>query len=182
MCNYPVSTCGFLSNMFYCSSTFWHLLGVWPFAAKLIFFLLGDMYPTLVCHVLLVRLQCYLPHLLHFLSPHMLAASLAILDFMHLCYSVLDILICDCIWENQLVSEKNKILFNAFFNLLHPANMPPSKFEANLTLLLRVRRATFSSFPLASPCLNDYFRVYTIIDFLANRLVFLNTVTYEHYH
>ena len=55
--------------------------------------------------------------------------------------------------------------------------MPPSKFEANPTLSLRVRRASFSLFPLASSCLNNYFHVYSIIDFLANRLVFVNTVT-----
>ena len=54
--------------------------------------------------------------------------------------------------------------------------MPPSKFEANPTLHLWVKRASFS---LASSCLNDYFRAYVIIDFLSNRLVFLNTVTYK---
>ena len=55
--------------------------------------------------------------------------------------------------------------------------MPLSKFEANPTLRLRVKRAFFSSFPLASSCLNDYFRVYAILDFLAKQLIFLNTVT-----
>ena len=54
--------------------------------------------------------------------------------------------------------------------------MPLSKFEANPTL--RLRRASFCLFPLASSCLNDYFRTYAIIKFLANRLVFPNTVTY----
>ena len=69
--------------------------------------------------------------------------------------------ICDHIWENQLVSEKNKILF-------YGVKMLSSKFEANLTLHLRVRRASFSLFPLASSCSNDYFHMYAII----------NTVTY----
>ena len=54
--------------------------------------------------------------------------------------------------------------------------MLPSKFEANPTLRLRVKRASFSLFTLASSCSNAYFRVYAIIDFLADRLVFLNTV------
>ena len=58
--------------------------------------------------------------------------------------------------------------------------MPPSKFEADSTLRFRVRRASFffCLFPLASSCSNHYFRAYAIIDFLANRLFFLNTVTY----
>ena len=55
--------------------------------------------------------------------------------------------------------------------------MPPSKFEANLTLRLRVKRTSFSLFTLASSCSNAYFRAYAIIDFLADQLVFLNTVT-----
>ena len=54
--------------------------------------------------------------------------------------------------------------------------MLPSKFEANPTLRLRVRRVSFASFPLASSCSNDYFLAYVIIDFLANRLVFLVTM------
>ena len=56
--------------------------------------------------------------------------------------------------------------------------MTSSKFEVNLMLRLPVRRASFSLFPLASSCSNDYFCMYVIIDFLANRLVFPNTVTY----
>ena len=58
--------------------------------------------------------------------------------------------------------------------------MPPSKFEANPTLHHGVKRASFSLFTLASSCANAYFRAYAIIDFLADRLVFLNTVTYGH--
>ena len=50
-----------------------------------------------------------------------------------------------------------------------------SQLEGYPALTLGVRRA---SFPLASSCLNDYFRAYTIIDFLAKRLVFVNIVTY----
>ena len=57
--------------------------------------------------------------------------------------------------------------------------MPPSKFEANPTLRHGVKRASLSLFTLASSCANAYFRVYAIIDFLADRLVFLNTVTYR---
>ena len=56
--------------------------------------------------------------------------------------------------------------------------MPPSKIEANLTLGLQVQHASCSLFPSASSCSNDYFREYAIIDFLANQLVFLFTVTY----
>ena len=56
--------------------------------------------------------------------------------------------------------------------------MPPSKFEANPTLRRGVKRASFSLFTLASSCAYAYFRAYAIIDFLADRLVFLNTVTY----
>ena len=55
--------------------------------------------------------------------------------------------------------------------------MPPSNFEANPTLRLRVKRASFSLFTLASPCSNAYFHAYMIIDFLADWLVFPNTVT-----
>ena len=55
--------------------------------------------------------------------------------------------------------------------------MPPSKFEANPTLRHGVKRASFSLFTLASSCVNAYFSAYAIIDFLADRLVFLNTVT-----
>ena len=55
--------------------------------------------------------------------------------------------------------------------------MPPSKFEANSTLHRGVKRASFSLFTLASSCANTYYRVYAIIDFLADQLVFLNTVT-----
>ena len=58
--------------------------------------------------------------------------------------------------------------------------MPPSKFEANPTLRRGVKRASFSLFTLASSCANAYFRMYAINDFLADRLVFLNTVTYVH--
>ena len=50
----------------------------------------------------------------------------------------------------------------------------PSKFEVNPMLRLRVKHASFT---LVSSCLNVYFRAYAIIDFLADRLVFLNTVT-----
>ena len=57
--------------------------------------------------------------------------------------------------------------------------MPPSKFEANPTLLRGVKRSSFSLFTLASSCANAYFRAYAIIDFLADRLVFLNPVTYD---
>ena len=56
--------------------------------------------------------------------------------------------------------------------------MPPSKFEANPTLRLGVKLASVSLFTLASLCANAYFRAYAIIDFLADRLVFPNTVTF----
>ena len=56
--------------------------------------------------------------------------------------------------------------------------MPPSKFEASPTHSLRVKCSSFSVLPLASLCSNVYLHAYAIIDFLAGRLVFLNTVTY----
>ena len=59
--------------------------------------------------------------------------------------------------------------------------MPPSKFEANLTLRRGVKHASFSLFTLVSSCVNVYFHAYAIIDFLTDRLVFLNTVTYISY-
>ena len=89
----------------------------------------------------------------------------------------MDYIICDCIWENQPVSEKTKFFFIVFLPFYIEWKMPPSKFEANLTLRLHVRHAYFF---LSVSCSNDYFRSYTIIDFLANWLVFLNTVTYVH--
>ena len=55
--------------------------------------------------------------------------------------------------------------------------MPPSKFEANSTLHRGIKRASFSLFTLASSCANAYYRAYAIINFLADRLIFLNTVT-----
>ena len=54
--------------------------------------------------------------------------------------------------------------------------MPHSKFEDNPMLRLRVKHTSFSL--LASLCSNDYFYVYAIISFLANRLVFFNMVAY----
>ena len=56
--------------------------------------------------------------------------------------------------------------------------MPLSKFEANPMLHLRVKRSSFSVFPLVSSCSNVYFRTYAIIYFLADQLVFLNMVTF----
>ena len=50
--------------------------------------------------------------------------------------------------------------------------MPPSKFEANLTLHVR-KFASFSLFLLASSSSNDYFHTYMIIYFLANQLISL---------
>ena len=55
--------------------------------------------------------------------------------------------------------------------------MPPSKFEANPTLRRGVKSASISLFTLASSCTNAYFCAYAIIDYLADRLVFLNMVT-----
>ena len=51
-------------------------------------------------------------------------------------------------------------------------------FEAYPMLHLRVRRASFSLFPLVCSCSNDYFCAYAVVDFLANKLVFPNMVTY----
>ena len=56
--------------------------------------------------------------------------------------------------------------------------MPPSKFEANPMLRPRVKCASFSLFTLASLCSNAYFHAYAIIDFLADRLVFLHILGY----
>ena len=52
------------------------------------------------------------------------------------------------------------------------------QFEANPSLRLRVKHASFSLLPLTSSCSNAYFHTYVIIDFLADWLVFLlNMVT-----
>ena len=48
--------------------------------------------------------------------------------------------ICDRVWENQPVSEKNKFLFCC---LLRRAKMPPSKFKANPTLRRGVKALLF---------------------------------------
>ena len=81
------------------------------------------------------------------------------------------------IWENQPV-KREKQKKSMLWCLFRWAKMLPSKFEANPMLCLQVRRSSFSLFPLASSCLNNYFRTYVIIDFLANWLVFINKVTY----
>ena len=71
----------------------------------------------------------------------------------------------------KIKREKQKK--NYCFVVVFQAKILPSKFEANPTLSLRP-----GSFSIIILCLNDYFRMYAIIDFLANRLVFVNTVTY----
>ena len=78
---------------------------------------------------------------------------------------------------NRLASKTN-FFFLLLCCLLRRAKMPLSTFEANPTLHRGVNRASFSLFTLASSCANAYFREYAIIDFLTDRLVFLNTVTY----
>ena len=55
--------------------------------------------------------------------------------------------------------------------------MPPSKFEANLALRRGVKRVFFVYISVF--VLECVFPAYAIIDFLADRLVFLNTVTYD---
>ena len=71
-----------------------------------------------------------------------------------------------------------RILFYCFCYLLCRAKMPSSKFEANPMLHLQVKCSSFSVFPLVCSCSNAYFRTYAIIYFLADQLVFLNTVTF----
>ena len=71
-------------------------------------------------------------------------------------------------------------LFLLLCYLLRRTKMLPSKFEANPTLCRLVKHASFS-LSLASSCSNTYFREHSIFYFLADRLVFLNTVTYKHY-
>ena len=69
---------------------------------------------------------------------------------------------------------------NFFFIALLPfTSSEDAAVEANPTLHGGVKRASFSLFTLVSSCANAYFRAYAIIDFLADRLVFLNTVTYS---
>ena len=60
--------------------------------------------------------------------------------------------------------------------------MLPSKFENNPTLRLQVKSSSISLFTLASLCSKVYFRAYTVIDFLADRLVVLNMVTYGNFY
>ena len=79
---------------------------------------------------------------------------------------------------NRLARKQISFFIALLPFLLRRAKMPPSKFEANPMLRRGVKRASFSLFTLASSCASAYFRVYAIIDFLADRLVFLNTVTY----
>ena len=73
---------------------------------------------------------------------------------------------CDRIWENRPDSEKKTIMLRY---LVCQPKIQPFKFEANSTL----RCTCF----FVSISLHDYFCAYATIDFLANRLVFLNTVT-----
>ena len=58
--------------------------------------------------------------------------------------------------------------------------MLPSKFEANPTIHLQVKHASFSLFSLVSSCSKDYYCVYVVFHFLAKWLVFQNMVT--HYY
>ena len=76
------------------------------------------------------------------------------------------------------LARKTKLIF-MLCCIFHRARIPLSKLEGYLMLTLGGRRA---SFPLASSCLNDFFRAYTIPVYLANRLVFINMVTYSMYH
>ena len=90
--------------------------------------------------------------------------------WLHNCVGVWVSHICD---RKQLARNLKKFLLLSC--IFCRAKIPLSKLEGYLTLTLGVRRASFS---LASSYLNDYFRAYTIIDFLANRLVLVNMVTY----
>ena len=78
---------------------------------------------------------------------------------------------------NRLVRKTN-FFFIALLPFTSSEDAAQSKFEANQTVRRGVKRASFSLFTLASLCANVYFRTYAIIDFLADQLVFLNTVTY----
>ena len=73
-----------------------------------------------------------------------------------------------CITGVTCLARKNKILLGYLLRV----KMPPSKFEANLTLHVR-KFASFSLFLLASSSSNDYFHTYIIIYFLANQLISL---------
>ena len=80
-------------------------------------------------------------------------------------------------WKTDRLARKTKFFFFYYFvaffveRRCRRPNLKPLQ-------LLRVRRASFSLFPLVSSCLNDYFRMYAIIDFLANWLGFVN-MTFE---
>ena len=52
--------------------------------------------------------------------------------------------------------ETNWLSWKLLCYLLHRAKMPPSKFEANPMLRLRVKRTSFSIFPLVSSCSKDF--------------------------
>ena len=67
--------------------------------------------------------------------------------------------IYDQISEKQPVIKKNVLLCY----LLCRVKMPPSKLEANPTLSVRVRHASFSLFPLASLCSNDHSHLVIIV-------------------
>ena len=64
------------------------------------------------------------------------------------------------------------LLFVSFYVDLLRCHRP--NLKQNPTLYFRVRHASF----LSSSCSTNYFRTYAITDFLANRLVFLSTVTF----
>ena len=80
--------------------------------------------------------------------------------------------------KTNRLAKKSNFFFIALLPFMSHKDLPPFKFEANLMLHLGVKSASFSLFTLASSCSNAYFRAYAIIDFLSDRLVFLNTVTY----
>ena len=53
---------------------------------------------------------------------------------------------CDYIWENQPVSVETISFFLLLCSLLCCMKMPLSKFEANSSLNLRIKRASFLYF------------------------------------
>ena len=73
----------------------------------------------------------------------------------------------DRIWETDHLARKTKFIFIVLLQFSLSEDII-AKLGVYLTLTPGGRRA---SFPLASSCLNDYFRAYTIIDFLAKQLV-----------
>ena len=90
--------------------------------------------------------------------------------------------LCDRIWENQRVSRKNQRVITKnlipFFYLLCRVKMPSSQIWNRSDTSSSSKMHFFFFISISVSCSKDYFRTYVIINFIADRLVFPNTVTH----